>query len=624
VLRLVRILRSRGRGEEGIALAVVVGISAVLLVVIMTGLTFSISATVKAGSDSDSNAALAAAYAGVSDYQSRLTNDNTYVKYGDPTAPFSASTASTTLSLPTPANPAFGYGATGPKATWQPVNVPDSTGNTAFRYEVDNSAYASNGVIRLLATGRSGNVTRSVLANLHQKGFLDFLYFTNYETQDPAITGKSQSSCTQYYPARPDSSCGGAIQFSSSEVLDGPVDSNDAMLICGGDFKQTVTTNYVPASGTKYYRTDSCSASNPTFEKGAPVHGPVLQAPPTNSAMQHETRADLTTVDVPRPGCLYTGPTSIKFNGDGTMTVRSPWTIYTNTGINTSTGNPYGMTNPTINCGTPGTGTGQLGSLAGQTIPVPTQNLIFVQSVPVVTVINAASDPNAWLTNDYPKGPNSACPSNGNDLGYPINTTVTTGSKTVKTVESFPNNSSGSYGCKYGDVFVQGVLKGQLTIASDHYVWVTGDTTYSNDATDILGLVGQNAVWVWNPYGTVTTTGVSGCGGSGCVTTDTLLNDSLTGRSIDAAVMSVQHTFQVQNFDQGSLRGTLYVHGAIAQQYRGTVGTVGATGYSKNYSYDVRFRNIAPPKFLQAVSTTYGVSQYADVPAAFKANGASN
>jgi hypothetical protein len=641
MLKLTRLLRSRLKGgDEGIALAVVIGISAVLMVLIVSALSFSVGSTTKAAADSNQDAALAAAEAGVSDYQSRLTNDNTYVKYGDPLAPFSSQTGSTTLTLPTtPTNPAFGWGNTG---TW--ASVPGASGNTAYRYEVDNSQYASSGVIRILATGRSGTQTRSVLANLHQNGFLNFLYFTNYETQDPAITGDSQSLCTQYYPTRVDNNCGGAIQFSPGEVLDGPVGSNDAMLICGGDFKGAVTTNYAPTTGTKYYRINPCSSgSAPTFEKGPPAHGDVLIPPPTNQAMAQETRGDLTGSTVPRPGCLYTGPTSIVFNSNGTMTVKSPWTRFTNTGVSASTGYSYGMTNPACGTGLGATSAGvtasttnTLASPGGQTIPVPTQNLIFVQSVPAATAINSSSDPNAWLSTNYPgKGVTGAayanCPSNGNDLGYPIATTTVSGSKTTTVTENITaSTSAGSYSCRTGDAFVQGTVSGQVTVATDHYVWVTGNIVYGNPATDVLGLVGNNAVWVWNPYGTTKVT--TGCNNN-CTTTGSLLPtvsnpdavypDGTKGRTIDAAIMSVQHTFQVQNFDKGGLRGILTVLGAIAQQYRGTVGLVGSTGYTKSYSYDRRFANIAPPKFLQAVSTTYGVSQLADVPAAFSSDGTS-
>jgi hypothetical protein len=95
---------------------------------------------------------------------------------------------------------------------------------------------------------------------------------------------------------------------------------------------------------------------------------------------------------------------------------------------------------------------------------------------------------------------------------------------------------------------------------------------------------------------------------------------STGNRKIEAAILSVAHTFQVQNYPYGA-RGDLIIFGALAQKFRGTVG-VGSNGYTKDYEYDTRFRHIAPPKFLTPTSTTYGVTQVATVPAAFLASGA--
>lgn len=583
------------RDDRGVALAMVIGMAAVLLLLVSTALTFSVSAMTKAKTDDNANAALAAAYAGVSDYQSRLTNDNTYQRYGDKTAPFSVSTGSTALS-PDTTNLAFDWGVGGRWAT-----IAGATGNTAYRYEVDNSQYANKGVIRIRSTGRSGTVTKSIIANVRQKGFLDYLYFTDYETQDPAITGKLVSKCEIYYPDRDDDDCGGAIQFGAGEVINGPLHSNDALYICAGStFNGSVTSAYNTAP---FYR--NCGAAN--FTQGKPAHDDSLEMPPTNTELRYETRSDLTATDVPRPGCLYTGPTKVTFNGDGTMTVRSPWTKAVNI---TATG---GATNTA--CGTPGLGTNNgttLGSSAGQTIPVPVQNVVYVQEVPSDT-----ADPNGWAATSTPAG--FSCPENGNGLGFPMDTTTTSGRTTIETKETNLSSKAGPYyGCRAGDVFVKGsvdkAVKGQVTIAAANYVWVTGNLKYADPGVDVLGLIGQNAVWVWNPYGTVKTSG----SGSNSTTTDSLLTD--TGREIDAAIMSVKHTFQVQNFEDGSPRGQLTVLGAIAQKFRGTVGRP-PIGYSKNYSYDVRFRSIAPPKFLQAVSTTYGISQVAEVKAAFDAKG---
>ena len=175
------------RREEGVALIVVIGIAAVLTVLVTAALSLSLGGLVKARTDQDWNAAMAAAYAGVDDYKSKLANDNTYMQYGNPDSPFSAaSKAAGTLALPTGSaiNPAFGIGQAGSWAT-----VPGSGGTATYRYEVDNSNYWATGVLRLQSTGRVGNQTRSIVVNLKQAGFIDFLYFTNYEVQDPDLTG---------------------------------------------------------------------------------------------------------------------------------------------------------------------------------------------------------------------------------------------------------------------------------------------------------------------------------------------------------------------------------------------------------------------------------------------------
>jgi hypothetical protein len=55
--------------------------------------------------------------------------------------------------------------------------------------------------------------------------------------------------------------------------------------------------------------------------------------------------------------------------------------------------------------------------------------------------------------------------------------------------------------------------------------------------------------------------------------------------------------------------GTLEVNGAIAQKFRGAVGTSGGTGYFKNYVYDDRLRYEAPPHFLNPVQSAWHVQR---------------
>jgi hypothetical protein len=74
---------------------------------------------------------------------------------------------------------------------------------------------------------------------------------------------------------------------------------------------------------------------------------------------------------------------------------------------------------------------------------------------------------------------------------------------------------------------------------------------------------------------------------------------------VDAAILALQHSWIVDNYDCG-LAGKLTVKGAIAQEYRGPVGTGGhATGFLKDYHYDKRLRYRSPPYFLSPVDASW-------------------
>lgn len=597
----------------------VIGLGLVMLTLVAGAMSVAVSGVKQTNTDEDWNGALAAAYAGVEEYQSRLANDATYQKYGNPVAPFSNGTGST-LTLPTGANanPAFGIGASG---TWAEIKAGnDSNGNAietgaSYRYEIDNSDYQDKGILHLRSTGRVGDVTRSIVADLKQTGFIDYLYFTNYETLDPLYAGitdvdsAGKSVCERYAyssPSRP-SQCQ-EIQFGSSDVFSGPVRTNDRMVICRSKFLKGVQT--ASTTNPLYKTVSGCSA--PQFPNGNTVEAaPPIDMPQTNTELKRETRSDL-PADVPRPGCLYTGPTQISFeiiSGAPKMRVLSPWTKKTNvTAANTGT-------TPSA-CGTPGNVTNGLGSPTGAVLDVLERNLIYVQAVPAA----GGSDPNSPVNSSF-LPPNFTCTavSGSGNTQVPAGWQYKNGSTVVAKYpmlsggnnENTPSGGGAAglkhYDCRAGDVYIKGTLGGQITVAADNYIYVTGDLVYRDSATDILGLVGQNAVFVWNPvrYSGSSWVAMNGTG----------------DRTIHAAILSVGHTFQVQNYERGD-RGSLIVYGAIAQKFRGTVGNTSPSGYTKQYEYDTRYRFTAPPKFLTPVSTTYGVTQYASVPAAFTADGA--
>jgi hypothetical protein len=607
-------LRRSHEDERGVVLANVLIFGTVMMLLVATMIAVSTSGAVKSASDRNFQNAMAAAYAGLADYQAKLSNDNGYALYGNPEAQFSKSSGSSF----TGDDDNVAFTRSGPE--WAPV-----IGSTdqSFRYEVDNSAYSAKGVLRVRVTGKSAGSVRSLVANLKGDGFINYLYFTNYESSNPALTG---SSCTTAYQWQINVSgkCA-AVQFAGSDVLDGPIRTNDVFTAaCATTFLDDVEQHDLTVRS-------SGGGCNGQFKGGPATTVPYLGLPALNSNMSQETRTDIPAT-VPRPGCLYTGPTRVSLLGNGKMTVWSPWSKATQVKVSSPSGAVTGSDDPAKAASLCGS-IDALQSAAGATIPTLPTNLMYVQDVP-----SATNNDNAWTAGTVPsRYSNTYCSTT---------VTVTNGKATTKANQPYSNgqgfpaagewintgssnnyrtgSASDTYSCRAGDLFVSGGFSGAMTMVASGTVWVTGDITYGDPTKDILGLVGQNAVEVYNPaecraypsyYGSID---YSRCTSSGVGLLNRTWGAKLT---ISAAIASNAGTFWNQNYDVGPQLGTLKVLGSIAQNWRGAVATTGGTGFVKNYVYDKRLLTTAPPKFLQPVSTSYGVTTQVEVQSAYTASG---
>ncbi len=117
----------------------------------------------------------------------------------------------------------------------------------------------------------------------------------------------------------------------------------------------------------------------------------------------------------------------------------------------------------------------------------------------------------------------------------------------------------------------------------DGNVLITGNLTYNNPATDMLGLVASNDVML---------------------TTQSNGNPNNPSNSanptIDAAIFALgSFTYEdyANNTNNGNFKGYLNIMGSLTQSTRGAVGTLSPTGYLKDYKYDSRFAYSAPPAF---------------------------
>lgn len=576
-----RMRRLRAGNDDGFAMVLVIGFGLVLTLIVATLAEYTLMSVKTSRHDQHFHSSLAAAQAGVDDYLARLNQNNTYWQSTDCTnvAMRKPMTGANTCSYTAATQPGWvvipgsndgdGHQCS---ATPTPVNCP------MYHYEVNTSSTPVNGTITVTATGRSRGVTRTVQEVLRRVGFGDFLYYSDYETVDPANpvyfgqnNTTAQTQCTRHYwdsPSR--TSICRDINFVSGDVFNGPLHTNDAMLVNGNPtFNGPVSTSYpscapvnnVAPAATSCYRANG--SASPTYAKGI-SYASKIDLPPTNSAIKAQVVA---ATAIGTPGCLYTGPTRIKFNSAGTMTVTSPYSLSVN----------------------PGCGTAPLTS--AQTINVPNNNVIVVQNVP-----SSQSSPSASANN---------CNNGGiyqSAIGYPQ-----TGDYNI---------NFGLYNCRNGNVFVDGALAGRVTVAADNNVIIVDNLTYAGGAagTDALGLIANNAVEVYHPI-SCTNTDSNGCTDGNNMNRPN--GTAWSGPVVNAAMLSLLHSFGVQQYHIGNALGTLHVFGAISQKFRGAVGTFGgsgvSTGYLKDYNYDNRLRYAPPPFYLDPIQSSYARYTFGEV-----------
>ncbi len=557
--------RSRTAGEEGFALVTVMLALMALSALSIAIVEYAVGSQVTSKRDQNWNAALSAAQAGVNDYLHRVNSTSNYASlYGN--------TGSQTKD---PANPAM--------TDFTPVN---GSVDEQFRYWVDSAgnqqSLAKSGSVSLTVTGKVGNAARTLLVSLRVATYLDYLYYTDLEIADPLIATSQGSLCaaprhsytqgsvTGYDTTGSNPNSCSLIYFygtsTRQDVINGPLHTNDRLRVCGTpQFKGEASTSYpgyTPTSATpvkpgdKLWLGNTGCSNNPQFLVNADTTN--IDYGDTIPPLPSNSALKTYTGGA-TGGCYYTGPTSIVFNSTGGSTAMTVWS-------------------PTTTTASPGCPLGNGATAASaQSGKLPDNGVIYVDNT----------------TSSKCSGQN-----NKNLLGYPKNGDVTTPTK---------------YQCTDGDAFVQGNLNGQVTIGANHDIVVTGDVLYHDKAkgstsyqgTDILGLIANRFVSVYHP---VDSSGNEVAG-------------FIQNPEIDGAILSVQHSFWNQSYAKGAAAnlGTLTVFGAIAQEYRGPVGTfngstgASVTGYIKNYNYDNRLKYLAPPYFLNPTATAFQQSTWKEL-----------
>lgn len=144
---------------------------------------------------------------------------------------------------------------------------------------------------------------------------------------------------------------------------------------------------------------------------------------------------------------------------------------------------------------------------------------------------------------------------------------------------------------------VRGTYAKSLTLGSRDDILINGNIEEKDGSDSVLGLIAQRFVRVMH--------GVNDTCGSN------INSQTMSNVTIEAAILALNDSFIVDNWQCGDNLNTLTVKGAIAQRFRGPVGTFSgstlSTGYAKDYDYDDRLRYRSPPYFVEPVKASWKI-----------------
>ncbi|HEX5923758.1 MAG TPA: hypothetical protein VFY45_07995 [Baekduia sp.] len=519
-----RKLRQRAGRQDGFTMVNVMFAMMALGTITASAWALSTGDIPMARADQDHKRAYEAAQAGLQWYAYELDRDSAYWTKCD--------TAEVTPGVPAPVNI---EGASprkwatlpgGASYTLEILKRRDDAGNPLGPCLTSNAVGTAlqNNTLRIRATGKANGQIRSVVATFKRRSFMDFVYFTNSEAQDPIVGGGTDAVCSSQRTARGNNCT--EVTFVGPDVVKGPLHTNDSSVLTAG--------------GTIQFGRDG---KNDAFEVNGPSPGyvgsgsPVFKGPQKFTAGQMDPPPGNSALKALATGWLYNGDTCLVFKPDQTVDVyqKQNWALSGQVTCNTSNG-----------------GTMVNRPLTGPN--APPNGVIYVQTDPAVVPSNCGYDRYQRYLND------KAC----------------------------------------GDVAVSGTYANNVTIASENDVVVNADIKQKAGSDSMMGLVATGFVRVYHP---ITNIQPTSCGG-----TNTTLPGFAVIQQIDAAILSLAHSFMVDNYSCADAEGTLTVNGAIAQSYRGVVGTGnGSTGYIKNYNYDDRLKIREPPNFLDPIKTSWRI-----------------
>lgn len=484
------------------------------------------------------------------------------------------------------------------------VAITDAAGNVipgATRWTYAGPAGVSTGQYGVFGAIFSRVTIHGITAlrrrDINQETFAKFAYFTNDE---------------------------GGINFANSDLIQGPVHSNDQITIAssGATFTGKVTSAASSIAGV----------ANGTFQVGYTVSAPVITMPTitrlTSMAgyatqggtyfdigVAHAASSHVADVGGRTAGDAGEARTRIEFiaidlnaDGDSTDADEGFFRVYMGTGSNSEdlvSGSAPSSMEDSRNCGdTQGGHTGTF--LSADDHGSGTHNWAASLSDNSARCY-LGGDPaltNGWVASNargkwihYTNSPDARLVALGRpdrEYLFPLSRSLNVNFKGVIYVN--------------GKVGVSGVVRGRVSVVSAESIIILDDIRQANEpgtgiCDDIIGLITTGNIVLSDNVLTTPQRRNTGT---------TLKTYDETASEFVQAVMLALGIFTVENYNAGPGsstsgrencesvqwgRGCLYMTGGIVQETRGAVGTGSGTGHKKRYSYNACAATNPPPYF---------------------------
>lgn len=545
-------LRERVHAEHGFTMIIALGVLLVTGLLMAAVFVATNSEVTLSHTDTLQKQAYYAALSGIQEYEYELEkNPNFWQTCSTPAENVPQRSDEHYEIRLLPANGKSACSTSEPFATM--IQTTGAAANT-FRIEAIGCAGKTE-MTSCLKQSHSKIVARNLVATFQVSGFLQYVYFTQYETRDPGLY-EPKANCEVYRNAGRSTECT-TIFFVSGDNVKGPMHTDDTAVACGKpEFgrKGHVPLDIVEINGG--LNTSECGGegSSPVFNTptGSYIKGPELVAPESDTSL----KAYVETAN------NFQGVTQLVLNG-----TTNKITVL-NKGVSkelTWPANGLLYVENNGSCGYHFTGNASDG--AKEKEQETNCGTIYVHGTYSKSLTIAAQNDVVINGNTYPTsvaGKFGTEPSGTTVLGL-IATNYVRIYHPVATEYEYRG------GCSRGDTY-NGTTK-KCEYQNEKEGCDAPNLSAAQDTTNGWG--SQNNIWIY------------------------------------AANLSTSHSFTVDNYNCGEQLGELNVYGAIGQKFRGIVGTGGSggTGYIKNYEYDQRLATDEPPYFLQPLNAGWKVAR---------------